>query len=39
MYPKFHIGPMSKNTVDAIIEFCNETNNNIGFIPSRRQIE
>tara|TARA_Y100000593_G_C4288138_1_gene326732 strand:+ start:175 stop:1119 length:945 start_codon:yes stop_codon:yes gene_type:complete len=39
MYPKFYIGPMSKNIVDAIIEFCKETNNNIGIIPSRRQIE
>ena len=38
-YPKFYIGPMSKNIVDATIEFCNETNNIIGFIPSRRQIE
>jgi fructose/tagatose bisphosphate aldolase len=37
--PKFYIGPMSKNVVDAIIEFYNETNNQIGLIPSRRQIE
>ena len=38
-YPKYYIGPMSKNIVDAIIEFCNETNNKIGLIPSRRQVE
>jgi fructose/tagatose bisphosphate aldolase len=36
---KFYIGPMSKNIVDAIIEFCNETDNQIGLIPSRRQVE
>ena len=39
MNPKFFIGPMSKNVVDAIIEFCEETNNIIGLIPSRRQVE
>jgi hypothetical protein len=39
MYPKYYIGPMSKNIVDTIIEFCNETNNKIGLIPSRRQVE
>jgi hypothetical protein len=39
MIPKYFIGPMSKNVVDTIIEFCNETNNNIGLIPSRRQVE
>ena len=38
-YPKYYIGPMSKNIVDAIIEFCGETNNKIGLIPSRRQVE
>tara|TARA_Y100000593_G_C4322760_1_gene344772 strand:+ start:5833 stop:6783 length:951 start_codon:yes stop_codon:yes gene_type:complete len=36
---KFFIGPMSKNVVDAIIEFTEETGNKIGFIPSRRQVE
>ena len=36
---KYFIGPMSKNVVDTIIEFCNETGNEIGLIPSRRQIE
>lgn len=39
MIPKYFIGPMSKNVVDSIIEFCNETNNVIGLIPSRRQVE
>ena len=39
MYPKYYIGPMSKNIVDAIMEFCDETNNKIGLIPSRRQVE
>jgi hypothetical protein len=39
MMIKYFIGPMSKNVVDAIIDFCNETNNYIGLIPSRRQIE
>tara|TARA_R110002167_G_scaffold74414_1_gene208295 strand:+ start:88 stop:1038 length:951 start_codon:yes stop_codon:yes gene_type:complete len=33
--PKFYIGPMSKNTVDAVIEH----NGNFGFIPSRRQVD
>ena len=36
---KFYIGPMSKNVVDAILEFIEETGNEIGFIPSRRQVE
>ena len=36
---KFFIGPMSKNIVDSIVEFTNETNNKIGLIPSRRQVE
>jgi hypothetical protein len=39
MKPKYYIGPMSKNIVDSIIEFCNETNYKIGLIPSRRQVE
>ena len=38
-YPKFYIGPMSKNVVDAVVEFTEETDNKIGFIPSRRQVE
>ena len=36
---KFYIGPMSKNVVDAVIEFTEKTGNKIGFIPSRRQVE
>ena len=32
---KYFIGPMSKNVVDAVIEF----NGDIGFIPSRRQVD
>tara|TARA_R110002020_G_scaffold409914_2_gene619705 strand:+ start:930 stop:1871 length:942 start_codon:yes stop_codon:yes gene_type:complete len=39
MYPKYYIGPMSKNIVNSIIEFSKETNNQIGLIPSRRQVE
>jgi len=39
MYPKYYIGPMSKNVVDAILEYCDETGNMIGLIPSRRQVE
>jgi hypothetical protein len=39
MEPKYFIGPMSKNIVDAIVEFCNKTGNIIGLIPSRRQVE
>mgnify|MGYP003131767902 CR=1 FL=1 len=36
---KFFIGPMSKNVVDAVIEFTEENGNKVGFIPSRRQVE
>jgi len=36
---KFYIGPMSKNIVDSIIEFTEDTGNKIGFIPSRRQVD
>jgi uncharacterized protein YlbG (UPF0298 family) len=36
---KFFIGPMSKNVVDAIMEFYEETGNLVGLIPSRRQVE
>ena len=36
---KYFIGPMSKNIVDAIVEFCTNTGNTIGLIPSRRQVE
>ena len=37
--PKIFIGPMTKNVVDAVIEFANEQNQHIGAIPSRRQVE
>lgn len=36
---KVCIGPMSKNVVDAVIKFCNESGNIVGLIPSRRQID
>ena len=39
MYIRYFVGPMSKNVVDAVMEFMATTGNNIGFIPSRRQIE
>ena len=39
MTPKIFIGPMSKNTVDSIIEFSNDNNVQMGVIPSRRQID
>ncbi len=38
-YPKFYIGPMSKNIVDAMIEYSNKNEVPIGMIPSRRQVE
>ena len=39
MEPKCFIGPMSKNVVDACIEFSNDTTTALGLIPSRRQID
>lgn len=36
---KYFIGPMTKNVVDATIEFVENTGNKIAFIPSRRQVE
>jgi len=39
MKPKIFIGPMSKNIVDAIIDYSNNNNVHIGLIPSRRQVE
>lgn len=36
---KLCFGPMSKNIVDTLINFSNETKTPITFIPSRRQIE
>jgi len=35
----FGIGPLSKNIVDACIDFSNRYNVNICFIPSRRQMD
>ena len=37
--PKLFVGPVSKNTVDAVIEYANEYNVNLGLIPSRRQVD
>lgn len=39
MSVKIFVGPMSKNIVDAILEFSTTTNKMIGLIPSRRQVE
>ena len=39
MMPKCFVGPMSKNVVDACIEFSNKTGKSIGLIPSRRQVD
>ena len=36
---KYFIGPMSKNVVDACVDFSNSTGKKIAFIPSRRQVE
>lgn len=36
---KINIGPMSKNIVDAAIQFSNETNISIALIASRRQVD
>ena len=36
---KLCFGPMSKNIVDTLINFSNETETPITFIPSRRQVE
>ena len=38
-FPKLYIGPMSKNVVDAALEFNKTHEAKVGFIPSRRQIE
>lgn len=38
-HTRLFIGPMSKNVVDVIIGFCEQQKVNIGFIPSRRQVE
>jgi len=39
MMPKIYIGPMTKNVVDAVIKYSNQTKIPVGLIPSRRQIE
>lgn len=39
METKYFIGPMTKNVVDAIIEYSNATGRKIGLIPSRRQVD
>ena len=36
-FPKYYIGPMSKNVVDSVIKHSHK--HLIGFIPSRRQID
>lgn len=36
---QYFIGPMSKNIVDVVIEYCNVNNKRIGLIPSRRQVD
>lgn len=38
-YPKLYIGPMSKNVVDAAIEYAEEKDSFLGLIPSRRQVD
>lgn len=39
MMPRFFIGPMSKNIVDAVIDFNTDHDLGFGFIPSRRQVD
>lgn len=39
VFPKLYVGPMSKNIVDAVLEFNQFGQAKAGFIPSRRQIE
>jgi len=36
---KFYIGPVTKNTIDTVIQYSLEYDNEFVFIPSRRQIE
>lgn len=36
---KLYIGCVSKNTIDAVIEYSNENNIVLGLIPSRRQVD
>lgn len=37
IFPKYYIGPMSKNVVDCVIEHGQQ--HPIGLIPSRRQVD
>ncbi len=37
--PKLYIGVMSKNVVDAALEYTRETGEPLGLIPSRRQVD
>jgi hypothetical protein len=36
---KFYIGPVTKNTIDTVVQYSLEYDNEFVFIPSRRQIE
>jgi len=36
---KYFLGPMSKNVVDAVLDYNNKFGITFGFIPSRRQVE
>ena len=36
---RLFIGPMSKEIVDSVIDYTNDTKNPLGLIPSRRQVE
>ena len=36
---KYFIGPMSENVVNSVIEFATQEDIEIGFIPSRRQVD
>lgn len=33
---EYYLGPMSKNIVDTVIEYCAQTGQNITFIPPPR---
>ena len=37
--PKLYLGPVSKNVVDAVIEYSNKQQITLGLIASRRQID
>ena len=39
MNTKLFIGPMSRNIVDYIIDYCEDNDKEIGLIASRRQID